>query len=90
MKGKLYFYTETGTEGGYWAFDEDGYSGYDALRILEDGDYLMVFDEDGNCLFDDEINLIHYDLFTQTEPYYNMWIHADQSGVDRSIWSRWF
>lgn len=47
--GNLYNYFETGTEGVYWALQKAPsgfvkYASYDDLFILEDGDYLEIYD----------------------------------------------
>jgi len=50
LEGVLTFHSETGTEGGYWAFqdsryiiDEDNWD-QKGLYVLRDMDYLMIFD----------------------------------------------
>jgi hypothetical protein len=46
LKGKLVAFSETGTEGTVWAFQEDGKSdGYDGLHFLKPGDLLSVFNK---------------------------------------------
>jgi hypothetical protein len=48
-----FLFTETGTEGGYWAVQEDGFLSedevswkYEGLRLLEEGDDLTVLAKD--------------------------------------------
>jgi hypothetical protein len=55
--GVCFLFSETGTEGGWWAVHEDGYSYpdghwmYEGLRLLENGDEFTVFDKDGSTLW---------------------------------------
>jgi hypothetical protein len=53
--GKLDFYAETGTEGAYWSVEVDGLSGYDALRIIREGDRLVIYNVHGVIIFDEII-----------------------------------
>jgi hypothetical protein len=57
MKGVCFLFSETGTEGGRWAIQEDGFVtpdghwSYDGLQILKEGDDFTVYAEDGSVLF---------------------------------------
>lgn len=58
MHGYCFLYSETGTEGGYWAMQEDGFKhadgvheSYYGLRCLEEGDEFTVYDTDGSVLW---------------------------------------
>ena len=47
LQGKLCFHFETGTEGGYWAFESnepilEGQTAYDRLHILKNGNRLKI------------------------------------------------
>ena len=102
IKGVLYFYSETGTEGGYWAFQDEefifppkpGFSdvqwSYDGMHILKNGDYLKVFSKTNSrkIVWEGIINLIELPLFK--ESVFNLWIHSDQTGIERERWARWF
>lgn len=61
MKGVCFLFSETGTEGGWWAMQEDGFANddgswsYEGLRDLEDGDDFTVYGDDGSVLFHDII-----------------------------------
>ena len=59
IKGTLFLWSETGTEGGYWAIQDERFIepptgdwphprwSYDGLKVLEDGDLLKIFNPDG-------------------------------------------
>ena len=57
MKGVCLLFSETGTEGGWWAMQEDGYVAedghwlYEGLQYLEEGDDFTVFADDGSVLW---------------------------------------
>jgi len=71
MKGVCFLHSETGTEGGWWAMQKDGYAdeeghwSYAGLEILEEGDDFTVYAEDGSVLFHD---IIHRDCKTGRIP----------------------
>lgn len=102
MNGVCLFWSETGTEGGYWAFQDRrfikpptetrSYLQYDykGLHLLGNGDRLVIYDkkDQKNIVWDGVIDLVMHGLFTEHAQGY--WIHADQAGVDRDIWARWF
>lgn len=152
LRGVLHFFSETGTEGGLWAFmderfitpnttrfsctkcfvywdKEDNPDGpivvthvipfdralqslenpppcppnehdfqsvapenwlYEGLRILKNGDRLTIFDKNdpARIVWSGVINLREHPLFT--EHVFGMWIHADQQGLNRETWARWF
>lgn len=62
MKGVCFLFSETGTEGGWWAMQKDGFTtedghwSYQGLEYLEEGDDFTVYDEDGSVLFHDTIH----------------------------------
>ena len=57
MKRVCFLHSETGTEGGWWAMQEDGFVtedgdwSYEGLQCLEEGDDFTVFAEDGSVLW---------------------------------------
>jgi len=61
MKGVCFLHSETGTEGGWWAVQEDGFADndghwtYDGLRYLEARDDFTVYADDGRVIFHDII-----------------------------------
>lgn len=100
IEGVLDFHFETGTEGGYWAFqdkrfitkDESGNErwSYSGLHILHDGDHLIIYDKTNpeRMVWSGFIKHIEHPVFT--EHIYGMWIHTDQQGVSRKVWAEWF
>lgn len=156
LRGVLTFHSETGTEGGYWAFQderfitpntthfycthcglpwdrskesdeyvfkkgeefESKYGGqpgidgrpkhycsrdahefkktseenwsYAGLHILKDGDHLTIYSKENSTevVWDGTIQIRQFELFT--EHVFSMWIHADQVGVNRETWAKWF
>jgi hypothetical protein len=100
IRGKLHLHSETGTEGGYWALQDERFIepptddwpherwSYDGLIIFEDGDHLKIFDPDGGVYWEGFINLKLYPVFTEEAS--GFWIHADQSGIDRAYWAKPF
>jgi hypothetical protein len=71
MKGVTFLHSETGTEGGWWAMQEDGFAdkdgswSYEGLRDLEEGDDFTVYADDGSVLFH---SVIHRDTETGAIP----------------------
>lgn len=71
MKGVCFLYSETGTEGGWWAMQKDGFAdhdgswSYEGLRDLEEGDNFTVYADDGSVLFH---GVIHRDTKTGSIP----------------------
>jgi len=57
LRGLLQFWSETGTEGGYWAFQDERFIDpasrdwpferwrYEGVWVLKDGDELAIFDK---------------------------------------------
>jgi len=148
LHGVLHLFSETGTEGGYWAFQDErfitpnttrfscrkcgaywdkghrpqgpvadeqaagqlSYRGapycapgmhefelvcpgdwsYEGLHALEDGDELTIYakDDPARIVWQGTIKLRRFPLFT--EDAHGLWIHADQEGIDRAEWAKWF
>jgi hypothetical protein len=57
MKGVCFLFSETGTEGGWWAMQEDDFVtedeqwSHEGLQCLEEGDDFTVFAEHGGVLW---------------------------------------
>lgn len=72
MKGVCFLHSETGTEGGWWAMQEDGYLTddghwcYEGMQYLEEGDDFTVFADDGTVLWH---GIIHQDDETGAVPH---------------------
>ena len=71
MKGVCFLFSETGTEGGWWAMQEDGFVTedghwkYGGLQCLTEGDDFTVYADDGRVLFH---AIIHQDTTTAAVP----------------------
>jgi hypothetical protein len=90
LLGFLHFHSETGTEGGYWAFQSSDNWSYEGLHILKNGDQLKIFSNESptEVVWKGEIQLKEHGPFT--EHVDGLWIHSDQIGVARGTWSAWF
>lgn len=55
-KGACFLFSETGTEGGWWAMQEDGFATedrhwkYEGLQYLREGDDFTVYADNGGVL----------------------------------------
>ena len=97
IRGTLHLYSETGTEGGYWAIQDEKFIDpptdawphehwdYDGLHPLEDGDHLKILAPDGSIYWEGYVRLKQHSVFT--EEVFGLWIHADQSGLERKFWA---
>lgn len=72
MKGRTILFSETGTEGGWWAIQEDGFLAddgvhwkYEGLRYLEEGDELTVYAGEDSVLWS---GVIRKDTVTDAIP----------------------
>lgn len=99
LDGILHFYSETGTEGGFFAVQDEKYISdlgkvteqwkYEGLHLLKDSDYLRIFDYDRQTeLWSGTINLERFPPFT--ESIFGMWMHSIQKDVNREEWARYF
>lgn len=68
----------------------EGMWSYEGLHVLEDGDQLTIYSRDApeEIVWEGEIALEAHPLFTEEAG--GMWIHADQRGVSRDQWAKWF
>ena len=106
ISGTAFLFTETGTEGGYWAVQENGKRGYEGLQILDDGDDLTVYAKDGSVLWH---GIIHQDTQMGRRPRQvivdgqivdsneweqqvvgGFWVHWVQAGMDPETWGKLF
>ncbi len=71
IKGVCFLFSETGTEGGWWAMQQDGFTNenghwsYAGLEYLEEGDDFTVYAVDGSVLWH---GIIHQDTTTGLIP----------------------
>ena len=96
-RGVLTGYFETGLEGVMWAMHIDGLKGYDALEILEAGDYLEIYSEEGEIVFsgvikpDKTIGRMPHFFSDRTQPSaLGLWIHWTQEGFKSDDWAMYF
>ncbi len=63
---------------------------YEGLHCLENGDHLTIYSNENpeKIVWQGTIRLKQYDSFT--EHAFNFWIHADQVGMERETWAKWF
>jgi hypothetical protein len=98
IEGTLEDFSETGTEGVWWALVDDENSGYDNLHIIEPGDHLTILDQLGRKLWS---GVIRYDRKAgwhryPLNPKYGQpcalgyWIHWTQKGFKPDDWARFF
>lgn len=98
IKGKLEAYFETGTEGVLWAVYENGQTGYDGLNILEEGDELTIYGNDGRVVFQGAVDpdrqigwTAHPGGYGGGQPVaLGMWIHWTQRGFQPDDWAKLF
>jgi len=96
--GTLFGWWETGTEGAIWALDEDGKTGYEAMQVIDEGDQLKIYDENGKVLFDGiiepdkQIGWTEYPLNPgHGQPLaLGFWIHWTQKGWQPDDWAALF
>lgn len=98
--GKLDVYFETGTEGAYWSVEVDGLEGYDSLRLLHDGDRLVVYNDDGSVLFDEVFIEDHVSGWAPYRPLWpyglgqqacgGLWVHWIPKGWSSQSWAKLF
>jgi hypothetical protein len=104
MKGVTFLHSETGTEGGWWAVQEDGFEdedggwSYDGLQILKERDDFTVYAKIGSMLWH---GIIKRDSMTGAVPrpgrpswkqqvVGGMWVHWIQRGMDPVAWGELF
>lgn len=101
LEGHLVGWWETGTEGVYWSLDSGcgaAQRSYDDLHVLDEGDELLIYEEDGTLVWSGTIS---WDRQVRWRPYpFNpeqgqqevggLWVHGIQSGVDPEVWADYF
>lgn len=95
MKGVCFLFSETGTEGGWWAIQQDGFVDddgdwrYEGMELLEEGDDFTVFDDDGSVLWQ---GIIHRDLETGRIPrqvFRNGRLVYDRTWTQQAVGGMW-
>jgi hypothetical protein len=98
IRGVCFLHSETGTDGGWWAVQEDGFVNedggwrYEGMQYLEEGDDFTVFDDDGSVIWH---GVILQDCKTGAVPH--RVIHKGKVVTDRSwkqqvvggMWVHW-
>lgn len=99
MQGYCFLFSETGTEGGSWAMQKDGFKdadgiheSYEGLEYLHEGDDFTVYAEDGSVLwngiikYDRTTNLCNHCIFRNGK-----WVEAPtwQQQVVHNMWVHW-
>ena len=96
--GRVFGYFETGSEGMEWILGEDGKNGYAAFVLIEKGDHLTIWNEDGTVAFAGEI-IPDWKIGWAEYPYnpgrgqpcaLGCWIHWTQDGWQPDDWARLF
>lgn len=100
LSGVSHFYFATGTEGGYWAFQneifiqkdekgEDTWS-YAGLHILHNGDVFSIYDtkDSSKIIWKGTIDMEEFPPFTESA--FGLWIHTEQKNISRTKWAEWF
>ena len=95
MKGVCFLFSETGTEGGWWAIQQDGFVDddgdwrYEGMELLKEGDDFTVFDDDGSVLWH---GIIHRDLETGRIPrqvFRNGSLADDRTWTQQAVGGMW-
>ncbi len=91
--GVLHFWSETGTEGGYWAFQNERFISpptkdwphprwsYDGLYVLENSDQLTIYSKDdpNKVVWEGTVNLLQYPCFTLAVA--GLWAHSEPTHI---------
>ena len=95
FKGVLHFYSETGTEGAIWAFQDEKFMTSElwdgrGLHFLHNGDNLKILDKEDRetVLWQGTIDLTEPTNFE--EDVFGYWIHNTQKGTNKEQWGNWF
>lgn len=91
LHGTCVFFSETGTEGGYWAFQDSQHpDSYDGLHILKKGDQLIIYDKDDpqRVAWKGTVSLIP--RTSLEENVFGWRIHSRPQNADLEEWARLF
>jgi hypothetical protein len=98
IRGQLFPFSETGTEGVVWALTADGVPGYDNLFTLSDGDELLAYGPDGSIAWQVVVSLEYerrfrpYPLNPQhgQQEIMGAWVHGFQRDLRPHQWAKPF
>lgn len=96
IRGTLYPYSETGTEGIVWSLREYGKKMYDGLHCLKQGDFLSVCDPtSGSTIWSGNIDYDYKSCHTETnnthgQAIFGTWVNGVQKFVNHETWATWF
>lgn len=98
IRGVLEPFFETGCEGIIWSVVEDGKEGFAGLNIIEEGDRLKIYGENGEVIFDGIIECDRLSGWTEypLNPGHGQpsalgyWIHWTQRGWRPDDWAKLF
>jgi len=99
IRGRLIPLSEDGTPGVIWAFRRDGRPAYQGVRHLRDDDYLTVYDDKGDVLWEGVIDLDFEALRMQVandtqdgdpQRLGTEIVHGIQRNVPPSQWAQYF
>ena len=99
FEGVCHLWSETGTEGGYWALqdskfikkvdDKEKWS-YDGLHVLKDGDWLTIFNKENPKLVA-WAGIISLKPRTSFETNVRGWrVHSTPINCDQEKWAEYF
>ncbi len=92
IEGELEAFSEQGTEGTHWSLyelsDRVVASPYDKLHVLNQGDYLVIFEND-EIIWEGKIDLYYKVSGWQRVDGYGT-VHGLQKKVKPETWAKWF
>lgn len=105
IKGIIFPFAETGTEGIIWSLQDEKYISedgkrwqYDGLNPLQDGDHLTVLNDDGSVFWEGTIKLEYkrnYQPYPMNPSHGQQavggcWVHGLQEDVEPEQWLNMF
>ena len=98
FNGRLEAFWETGSEGVHWSLYLDGKEGYNALYSITEGDYITIYNEDNEVIYEGDIIQDRFSNWKAypMNPIYgqqvagNYLVHWIQANVNPDLWERWF
>jgi hypothetical protein len=96
ISGFLLPYFQVGTDRVLWGIINQANSGSEAIYLLQDNDYLIVYDPTGQIRWE---GLIHFEYARNNSPKREFWtrqvvmgyvVHGCQSNCDPEQWAKMF